>query len=108
MRKSHSRLNLSDKEQIMYPSVKEVTACSDYVLSIVFDNGERGILDMKEYLDLGVFQRIKNQDAFKRVRVAFDTIEWDCGVDLDPEFIYSRCKAAGTAQPSAQSDDQPH
>jgi hypothetical protein len=92
----------------MYPSVKEVTARSDYVLSIVFDNGERGILDMKEYLDFGVFQRIKNQDAFKRVRVAFDTIEWDCGIDLDPEFIYAKCKAARTAQPGDQADQQPN
>ncbi len=83
----------------MYPSVKEVTAGTDYVLSIVFENGENGFLDMKEFLDFGVFQRIKNFDAFKRVRVAFDTIEWDCGVDLDPEFVYARCKPAGTAQP---------
>jgi hypothetical protein len=43
------------RSKLMYPSVKEVTAGSDYVLSIVFDNGERGILDMKEYLDFGVF-----------------------------------------------------
>lgn len=92
----------------MYPSVKEVTAGSDYMLSVVFDNGEHGVLDMKEFLDFGVFQRIRNQDAFKRVRVAFDTIEWDCGVDLDPEFVYARCKAAGTPQPCAQADHQPH
>ena len=92
----------------MYPSVKEVTAGTDYVLSIVFDNGEHGVLDMKEFLDFGVFQRIKNHDAFKRVRVAFDTIEWDCGVDLDPEFVYAKSKAAGTAEPGAQADHQPH
>jgi len=83
----------------MYPSVKEVTAGTDYVLSIVFNNGEHGVLDMKEFLDFGIFQRIKDYDAFRRVRVAFDTIEWDCGVDLDPEFVYARCKAAGTAAP---------
>lgn len=92
----------------MYPSVKEVVAGSDYVLSIVFDNGEHGVLDMKEFLDFGVFQRIKNPAAFKLVRVAFDTIEWDCGVDLDPEFVYARCKASDSAQPSAQADHQPH
>jgi len=80
----------------MYPSVKEVVAGTDHVLSIVFDNGEHGILDMKEYLDFGIFQRIKDYNAFKRVRVAFDTIEWDCGVDLDPEFVYAKCKTAGT------------
>ncbi len=92
----------------MYPSVKEVTAGSDYMLSVVFDNGEHGVLDMKEFLDFGVFQRIRNQDAFKRVRVAFDTIEWDCGVDLDPEFVYARCTGAGTPQPCAQAEHQPH
>ena len=92
----------------MYPSVKEVIAGTDYVLSIVFDNGEHGLLDMKEFLDIGVFQRIRDHDAFKRVRIAFDTIEWDCGVDLDPEFVYARCKAARMAQPSAQADHQPH
>jgi hypothetical protein len=82
----------------MYPSVKEVVAGTDYVLSIVFDNGERGVLDMKEFLDFGVFQRIKNRDAFQRVRVAFDIIEWDCGVDLDPEFVYAKCRTERTAQ----------
>jgi len=90
----------------MYPSVKEVTAGTDYMLSSVFNNGEHGVLDMKEFLDFGIFQRIKDYDAFRRVRVAFDTIEWDCGVDLDPEFVYARCKAAGTAPPSAEADQQ--
>jgi hypothetical protein len=69
----------------MYPAVKEVVAGDDDVLSIVFDNGERGLLDMPELLSFGIFQRIKDHDAFRRVRVSFDTIEWECGVDLDPE-----------------------
>jgi Protein of unknown function (DUF2442) len=77
--------------------VQEVVPGDDYVLSIVFDNGESGTLDMKPVLDFGVFQRIKDLDAFRRVRVAFDTIEWDCGVDLDPEYVYANCKSARTA-----------
>jgi len=84
----------------MYPSVREVVPGDDYILSIVFDNGESGTLDMKQVLDFGVFQRIKDPDAFRRVRVAFDTIEWDAGVDLDPEFVYAKCKAARAAQES--------
>ncbi|MDR3581534.1 MAG: DUF2442 domain-containing protein [Oryzomonas sp.] len=75
----------------MYPSVKEVTPSDNYILSVVFDNGEKGHLDMKPILDFGIFQRIRDYDAFKRVRVSFDTIEWDCGVDLDPEYVYARC-----------------
>jgi hypothetical protein len=63
---------------------------------------------MKQVLDFGIFQRIKNHDAFRRVRVAFDTIEWDAGVDLDPEFVYAKCKGARTAQqehPAATEKD---
>jgi len=76
----------------MYPSVKQVTPGVDYTLSVLFDNGESGMIDMKPILDFGVFKRLKNYDEFRRVRVAFDTIEWDCGVDLDPEYVYSKCK----------------
>lgn len=81
----------------MYRSVKEVTPGDDYVLSVVFDNGEEGLLNMKPILDFGVFRRIKDHEAFKRVRVAFDTVEWDCGVDLDPEYVYRRCKIDNAA-----------
>lgn len=76
----------------MHPSVKEVFPNHDYTLSVVFDNGEHGVLDMKPILNFGVFRRIKDYETFSRVRIAFDTIEWDCGVDLDPEFIYAKCK----------------
>ena len=76
---------------IMYPSVKNVIANSNYELAIDFDNGESGVLDMKPFLNIGVFKKINKPDAFKKVRVSFDTIEWDSGVDLDPEFVYSKC-----------------
>ncbi|MFP4683952.1 MAG: DUF2442 domain-containing protein [Ectothiorhodospira sp.] len=74
-----------------------VTPSDDYTLQVAFDNGERGTLDMKPYLDFGVFQRLKDRNAFKRVRVSFDTVEWDSGIDLDPEFVYEKCRR-GSAQ----------
>lgn len=74
----------------MYPSVKNVTPGDNYVLYVEFENGESGRLDMKPALDFGVFRKLKNQETFKQVRVKFDTIEWDCGVDLDPEYVYEK------------------
>ena len=76
----------------MYPSVINVTPNKDFTLSIAFDSGEEGILDMKPFLGFGVFRRIADYKHFKLVRVAFDTIEWDCDVDLDPELVYSKCR----------------
>jgi hypothetical protein len=81
----------------MYPSVKEVIPGEDHILSVIFDNGESGIIDMKPMLDFGVFRRLRDYEVFRRVRVAFDTIEWECGIDLDPEYVYEKCKASKAA-----------
>lgn len=88
----------------MYPAVRKVTPCDNYILSIVFENGESGHLDVKPILNFGVFQRIKDHNAFKQVEVSFDTIEWSCGVDLDPEYVYTKCTKNDLAQPSAPPD----
>jgi len=74
----------------MYPGVREVTANEDFSLNVVLENGEKRVLDMKPYLDFGVFKKLRDYESFKRAKVAFDTIEWDEGVDLDPEFVYEK------------------
>ena len=81
----------------MYPSVIKVIPKKDHMLAVEFDNGEKGELDMAPFLNLGVFQRLKDPEAFARVRVSFDTIEWESGVDLDPEFVYRRCARQAVA-----------
>ena len=76
----------------MYPAVCDVTPKEDFSLHIKLDSGEERLLDMKPYLDFGVFKKLQSYDKFKLVRVSFDTIEWDDGLDLDPEFIYAQSK----------------
>lgn len=93
------------KGKIMYPSVKKVIPAEDYLLSIDFDNGEKRILDMKPYLGFGVFQKLKERRAFNRVHVSFDTIEWESGIDLDPEFVYSKSQRV-VAQQVAPADEE--
>ncbi|MFH1077136.1 MAG: DUF2442 domain-containing protein [Pseudomonadota bacterium] len=81
----------------MYPSICEVTPNKDFSLSVVLDTGEKRLFDMKPYLNFGVFKRIQDYDKFKRVKVVFDTVEWDDGVDLDPEFIYTKSEPINRA-----------
>ena len=76
----------------MYPSITKVVPDKDFALTITFDNGEEGVLDLKPHLQFGVFKKIADYDVFRTVHVSFDTIEWDCGVDLDPEYVYAKCK----------------
>lgn len=75
---------------MMHSAVVSVECREDYVLSIVFDNGECGLLDMKPYLNPGVFKKIQDPSVFETVYVSFDTIAWKFGADLDPEFVYEK------------------
>ena len=43
---------------------------------------------MKPHLDKGIFEELKDENLFKKVRVSFDTIEWENGADFDPEVLY--------------------
>lgn len=75
----------------MPPTIKNAIAMDDYNVQVLFDNGESGTLDMQPYLEFGIFKKIKDKRLFKQLRVAFGTIEWGCGVDIDPEFVYIKC-----------------
>ena len=43
---------------------------------------------MKPHLDGGIFEELKDKNLFMKVRVSFDTIEWENGADFDPEVLY--------------------
>lgn len=80
----------------MYPAVKSVKPLADYELELLFDNGEKRIFDVKPYLELGVFRELKDLNRFQKVRVCFDTIEWENEVDFDPEILYQESNALKT------------
>ncbi|TSA25969.1 MAG: DUF2442 domain-containing protein [Bacteroidetes bacterium] len=72
----------------MYLSIKEVKPNPDYLLHLKFENGEVRQFDMKPYLNIGIFQELKDISLFNTVHISFDTIEWNNEADLDPEFLY--------------------
>lgn len=80
-----------------HPAVIDVHPQDNFILHLVFANGENGLLDMKPYLEIGIFSRIKHPESFTKVKVSFDTIEWESGADLDPEFVYSKCQEINRA-----------
>ena len=77
----------------MYLSVKEVKPTSNYFLYLTFENGEKRKLDMKPYLNIGIFKELNDVSLFNTVHVSFDTIEWDNEADLDLEFLYQESKS---------------
>ena len=74
----------------MYLSIVEVKPLDDFKLLLKFENNEDKIFDMKPYLDIGKFQELKDRQVFNSVKISFDTIEWNNGLDFDPEILYEK------------------
>jgi hypothetical protein len=76
----------------MYLSVITVKPLKDYEIELTFENNEVKIFDMKNFLETGIFKRLKDKKLFNQVKISFDSIEWPGGIDLDPEILYERSK----------------
>jgi uncharacterized protein DUF2442 len=63
----------------------------DYRIWIEFNDGTRGIVDLQETIfndSRPIFAALREKELFRRFRVETDTIVWDNGLDLAPEFLY--------------------
>lgn len=69
--------------------VKVISAepIENYKLRIVLSNGKQGIFDVFPYLDKGVFLELKDQDYFRRAKVAFGGVMWPHEQDFSAETI---------------------
>ncbi len=74
----------------MYRTVKQVEPTDDFCLILEFDHGERRVFDAKPIFAYGRFAELQDKQKFRSVHVSFDTVEWDNGLDLDPEYLYER------------------
>ena len=88
----------------MYHGIKAVEAKSNHLLVLQFDNDERRVFDAKPLLSIGRFRELSDMELFKKVVISFDTIAWENGLDLDPEYLYEKSQAIG-CEPSAMWDD---
>ena len=89
----------------MNPHVKYIKALEDYELEAVFDNGESRRFDVKPYLDRGIFVRLRDQDAFRAVRVVAGSVEWANGLDLSYDTLYVEGKPNPAKTPKAERND---
>ena len=70
--------------------VKEASYISEYKLRLAFEDGSVRLVDLGPHLDGEIFEPLKDINYFKTVRVNpdLDTIVWDNGADMSPDFLY--------------------
>jgi hypothetical protein len=76
----------------MTPRLTSARYVDGYRIELTFEDGKRGILDMKDELWGQVFEPLKDVELFKSFTLddELDTIVWPTGADLAPEFLYER------------------
>ena len=74
--------------------VREARYLRDYVLWLRFNDGAEGEIDLRGELTGEVFGPLTDIEQFKRFRVdpKLQTVVWDSGADLAPEFLYENMK----------------
>lgn len=76
----------------MYPKVTSVKPLPDYRLSLVFDNGERALFDVKPYITGEWFSELLNEEVFNAVKVDGLSISWPDGQDIAPDCLYANAE----------------
>lgn len=76
----------------MYWDVKVVRPRPDYTLYVELENGQKGLFDMKPYLDHGIFRELRDTAYFDRVDILFGAVTWPNGQDIAPETLLAELK----------------
>ena len=78
----------------MFLHVKEAKYLHDYVIWLKFNNGAEGEINLESELHGEIFEPLKNKDAFSKFKVdnEIETITWENGADIAPEFLYENMK----------------
>jgi hypothetical protein len=74
--------------------VKEAKYLRDYVIWIKFNDGIEGEVDLGQELTGEIFGPLKDKKLFQSFKVdpVLETIVWENGADLAPEFLRDNIK----------------
>ena len=74
--------------------VAEARHLHDYVIWLRFSDGTIGEVDLADDLHGPMFEPLRDPDLFRTVRLDrdLDTIAWDNGADLAPEYLRERVR----------------
>ncbi|OFW80853.1 MAG: hypothetical protein A2887_02410 [Alphaproteobacteria bacterium RIFCSPLOWO2_01_FULL_40_26] len=78
----------------MFESVIKAKHIDGYKIWLTFDDGSAGEIDLTRSLKNrgGVFRPLRNMEYFKKFKIENDTLSWNNGADLAPEFLYEMLK----------------
>lgn len=71
-----------------YELLKCATALDDHRVSVVFENGERGVFDCRPYFNMGYYKPLTDPAVFKCVRVSYGWLNWPGDIDIGADDVW--------------------
>ena len=69
--------------------VQEVKYISDYIISIKFDDGVYGTIELSDLVQKGIFKVLQDKNEFAKVYTNGYSIAWSNELEIDATTIYS-------------------
>ena len=71
-------------------AVTDAKYLDGFRLLLTFEDGEQKVVDLEQHLAGQVFRQLQDVEQFKRFYVNddTDTIVWENGADMSPDFLY--------------------
>ena len=69
----------------------------EYLVWLAFNDGVEGVVDLRPVVfgdHRKLFKEIQDPSRFRKFKVAMDTVVWDNGLDLAPEFLRNLLSAS--------------
>lgn len=73
---------------MLRPTAIDVSPLDEYKILIIFNNGEKKILDLSDRINHPFFASLKEKKVFKTVHVNGITVEWEGEIDICPDELY--------------------
>jgi hypothetical protein len=80
--------------------VVEAHALPGYKLRLRFSDGTNGVISLRDFImsdQRAIVQALKDESNFAAIHIEMDTVVWNNGFDLAPEFLYARAKTGTSA-----------
>ena len=69
--------------------VQEVKYLSDYIISIKYDDGVSGTIQLNDLVQKGIFKVLQDKNQFAKVYTNGYSIAWSNELEIDATTIYS-------------------
>ncbi len=79
--------------------VTDASYLDGYRLRVAFNDNRQGIVDLTDTIckdHRPIFLELQDKMKFRRFRVDMDTVVWENGLDIAPEYLYERLRDVKT------------